>query len=139
MKAIAEFIHPYLDNPFAFFGHSMGALISFELARLLRKDCDCSPVYLLISGCRVPQVTGSTSLIHSLPDDKFLEELRRLNGTSETILSNKELVQFLLPMLRADFSALETYTYYSESLLTCPIMAFGGSQDLEVNCDMLDR
>ena len=89
----------------------MGALISFELARLLRKDYDCSPVYLLISGCRAPQLAGSTSLIHSLPDDKFLEELRRLNGTSETILSNKELMQFLLPMLRADFSALETYVH----------------------------
>ena len=106
VEAIAIAILPYLDKPFAFFGHSMGGLVSFELARLLRKNYGNSPVHLFISGYRAPQVPDPDPPIHALPEPEFLEELRRLNGTPEVVLENTELMQILLPALRADFAVI---------------------------------
>ena len=138
VEAIAQSLLPYLDKPFAFFGHSMGGLTSFEAARLLRRTYARSPVHLFVSGRRAPQIPDSDSPIHTLPDAEFLKELRHLNGTPEAVLANEELMQLLLPTLRADFAVLETYTYQTESPLNCPITAFGGLQDPEVSCEMLE-
>jgi medium-chain acyl-[acyl-carrier-protein] hydrolase len=138
VQAIAPSLLPYCDKPFAFFGHSMGGLISFELARLLRRDYGCNPSHLFISGRRAPQVPDPSPPIHTLPNSEFLEELRRLNGTPEAVLQNEELMQLLLPTLRADFAVLETYAYTPEPPLGCPITAFGGLQDQEVCCELLE-
>ncbi len=137
VDAIASHIQPYLDKPFAFFGHSMGGLVSFELARLLRKKHSISPVHLFVSGRRAPQIPHSKPPIHNLSEPAFIEELRHLNGTPKTVLENTELMQLFLPVLRADFAVLETYVYTPEPPLECPITAFGGLQDLEVSCDEL--
>lgn len=137
VQAIVIALLPYLDKPFAFFGHSMGGLVSFELARLLRKKYNKSPVHLFVSGYRAPQVPDPDPPIHGLPEPEFLEELRRLNGTPEALLENTELMQLLLPAIRADFAVIETYAYIPESPLDCPITAFGGLQDREVSCDDL--
>ena len=137
VQAIAIALLPYLDKPFAFFGHSMGGLVSFELTRLLRKNYGKSPVHLFVSGYRAPQVLDPDPPIHGLPEPEFLEKLRRLNGTPEAVLENSELMQLLLPAIRADFAVIETYAYTPESLLDCPITAFGGLQDQEVSCDDL--
>jgi medium-chain acyl-[acyl-carrier-protein] hydrolase len=115
----------------------MGGLVSFELARLLRKKYGKSPVHLFISGYRAPQVPDPDPPIHDLPEPEFLEALRRLNGTPEVVLGNTELMQILLPALRADFAVIETYAYTPESPLACPITAFGGLQDREVSCEDL--
>ena len=135
---IASVIHPYLDKPFAFFGHSMGGLVSFQLARLLRKKYGIYPVNLFISGRRAPQIPDADPPIHKLPEPAFIEELRHLNGTPREVLENAELMQLFLPILRADFAVLETYIYTSEPPLECPITVFGGLQDLEVSCDKLE-
>jgi len=137
VQAIAIALLPYLDKPFAFFGHSMGGLVSFELARLLRKNYGISPVHLFVSACPAPQVPDPDPPIHALPEPEFLEKLRRLNGTPEAVLENAELMQMLLPVLRADFAVIETYAYTPESPLDCPITAFGGLQDREVRYDDL--
>lgn len=137
VDAIASIIHPYLDKPFAFFGHSMGGLISFELARLLRKKSGILPVHLFISGRRAPQILRTDAPIHNLPEAEFIEELRHLNGTPPAVLENAELMQLFLPVLRADFAVLETYIYASEPPLECPITVFGGLQDSEVGRDEL--
>lgn len=137
VQAIAQALLPHLDKPFAFFGHSMGGLVSFELARLLRKKYGLNPAHLFVSGYRAPQVPDPDPPIRALPEPEFLEELRRLNGTPEAVLENAELMQLLLPALRADFAAIETYVYTPESPLDCPITAFGGLQDREVSCDDL--
>jgi len=129
---------PFLDKPFAFFGHSMGGLVSFELTRLLRREYGVSPVHLFVSGQRAPQVPDPEPPIHTLPESEFLEELRRFNGTPEAVLENAELMQLLFPTLRADFAVLETYAYTPEIPLDCPITAFGGLQDPEANCDELE-
>lgn len=138
VEAIAQALLPYLNKPFAFFGHSMGGLVSFELARLLRREYGLLPVQLFVSGRGAPQVPDLDPPIHALPEPAFLDELRRYNGTPEAVLENKELMQLLLPILRADFAVLETYVYATEPPLGCPITAFGGLQDCKVSCDDIE-
>lgn len=130
VEAIALTLLPMLNKPFAFFGHSMGALVSFELARLLRKQGERQPTHMFISGRRAPQIPNSEP-IHALPEAKFIEKLRRYNGTPSQVLENAELMQLFLPILRADFEVLETYVYKNEPAFDFPITAFGGLQDTE--------
>ncbi|MFQ5794196.1 MAG: thioesterase II family protein [Candidatus Bipolaricaulia bacterium] len=137
VQTLAQALHPYLNIPFAFFGHSMGALISFELARQLRRRNDLSPVHLFVSGHHAPQIPNPNSPIHRLPESTFVKALRRLDGTPESVLQNTELMELLLPVLRADFAICETYVYSTEDPLDCPISAFGGLQDREVSYDDL--
>ena len=138
IQELTRVLLPYLDKPFAFFGHSMGAIVSFELARMLRKDYDLSPVHLFVSGRCAPQVPDPDPPIHTLPEPEFLDELRRYNGTPESVLENAELMELILPTLRADFAVIETYVYTPEPLLDCPITAFGGLEDGKVSYDDLE-
>ncbi len=137
VQAIAQVLLPYLDKPFALFGHSMGAIVSFELARLLRRQYEREPVHLFVSGRRAPQIPPLQPDIHTLSEPAFLDRLRRLYGTPKAVLENAELMQLLLPTLRADFAVIETYTYAAEPPLNCPITVFGGLQDDEVGLDDL--
>ena len=138
VEAIADALHPFLDKPFTFFGHSMGGPICFELARLLRKKHGLNPIHLFVSAHRAPQLPDPDPPIYNLPDSEFLEELRDLEGTPQEVLENAELMQLLLPTLRADFTVVDTYTYTAEPPLDCPITAFGGLQDREVNYEELE-
>lgn len=138
VSELARSLLPYLDKPFAFFGHSMGALISFELARCLRKQYQLQPVCLFVSGRCAPQVPPIVPPIHQLPDSEFLEAIRRLNGTPEAVFANPELLALALPILRADFSLIETYTYIDGAPLQCPISVFGGLQDPETTVECLE-
>lgn len=138
VQAIATALLPHLDKPFALFGHSMGAIVSFELARLLRQNYGISPVYLFVSGRRAPQIPHPKPPTYNLPEPAFLAELRRLNGTPKAVLENAELLQLLLPIVRADFEAIETYIYQAQPPLECPIAAFGGLSDTETNIDNLE-
>jgi medium-chain acyl-[acyl-carrier-protein] hydrolase len=137
IEPLAQALLPYLDMPCAFFGHSMGALISFELVRYLRQQHGLSPVHLFVSARRAPQLIAPDPPIHHLPEPQFVEELRRLKGTPEEVLQTAELLQLLIPFLRADFAMCETYLYTPEEPLACPISVFGGLQDDEVSRDML--
>lgn len=136
VQALVPVLHPYLNIPFAFFGHSMGALVSFELTRQLCMRSDRSPVHLLVSGHRAPQIPDLDLPLHQLPEFAFVKELRRLNGTPESVLQNPELMQLVLPILRADFALCETYVC-SKERIDCPITAFGGLQDSKVSYDAL--
>lgn len=133
IQALSLALHSYLDKPFVFFGHSMGGLVSFELARQLRREYDITPQHLFVSGCRAPQIPDPDPPLHQLSNSEFIEELRRYNGTPEAILQNQELMDLLLPCLRADFAVLETYNYQSEPPLTFGITAFSGSEDQQVS------
>jgi len=137
VHVLAHVLLPYLDLPFVFFGHSMGALISFELARYLRRQHAPGPLHLFVSARRAPQIPAINPPIHHLPESAFIEALRDFNGTPESILQNAELMQLLLPVLRADFAVCETYTYSVEDPLACAISTFGGLQDCEVCYDEL--
>ena len=135
---LARALLPYLNKPFAFFGHSMGGLVSFELTHLLRQCYGLSPVHLFVSGRRAPQISESKPPIHHLSEPEFLNELGRLNGTPKAILEDTELMELFLPILRADFATLETYVYTPKPRLNCPITVLGGLQDYEVSCEVLE-
>jgi len=129
---MAHALRPFLNCPFAFFGHSMGALISFELARQLRRLKAPEPTYLFVSGQQAPALSPPLEPF----EDDFMEYLR-LNGTPEAVLQNAELMRIILPMLRADFAMCETYVYQEEEPLACPISVFGGLQDGDVSYNSL--
>ena len=137
VERLAEVLHPHVNMPFAFFGHSMGALISFELARQLRRQGEVSPMHLLVSSRRAPQIYNPASFTHGVPESVFLEHLYRLKGTSDVVLQNTDLMRLLLPTLRADRALGETYAYVTEPPLNCPISVFGGLQDSGVRKDEL--
>lgn len=131
-------MQPYLEKPYVFFGHSMGALIGFEIARLFRREKLPGPLHLFTSGHVAPQVGSTHQPIYDLPEREFIEELRKLEGTPEAVLNNAELMQLLAPMLRADFEVNETYSYKAEPPLEIPISAYGGVNDTDVSREHLE-
>ncbi|HEV8577568.1 MAG TPA: thioesterase II family protein [Thermoanaerobaculia bacterium] len=135
VPVIADALKPYLDLPFVFFGHSMGALIAFELSRELRRRGQTPPLHVFVSGRRAPHLPAREEPIHALPEPEFLVKLRELNGTPEEVLQHEELMRLLIPILRADFSVNETYAYAEEEPFDFGISAFGGLGDEEVNRD----
>lgn len=132
VDALATALPAHMDLPYAFFGHSMGALLGFELSRRLHLDGQPMPQRLLLSGRRAPQVPDDEPEIWNLPDAEFKEELRKLNGTPEAVLEHPELMELLLPVLRADFALCETYRFEPGEPLGVPIVAYGGIADHKV-------
>lgn len=125
---LAEALVPLLDKPFALFGHSMGAFVAYETACTLRRTAARLPIHVFISGCFAPQVPDPHP-IHHLPHDEFLSELRRLGGMPKEVLESEELMELILPSLRADFTATEQYMYGGEPPLPTAISVFGGRRD----------
>jgi medium-chain acyl-[acyl-carrier-protein] hydrolase len=119
----------FQDKPYAFFGHSLGALIAFELTRSLRKAGMAAPELLCVSACDAPHLMPVPPLIHDLPDDEFVKEIREFGGTPEGVLNHAEMLAILLPVLRADLKLLETYQYQAEAPLSVPLYAVGGTDD----------
>jgi surfactin synthase thioesterase subunit len=130
-EAVSSVLQPYLDQPYAFFGHSVGALTSYEVAHHLRKSDGLQPVCLLLSGHRAPHRPPLNPPFHHVEETAFLERLRQFGGTPEEFFQSEELVQFLLPSLRADFAMWETYTYKRYKPLECPLSIFGSYGDTE--------
>jgi medium-chain acyl-[acyl-carrier-protein] hydrolase len=129
IDALEEALYAVLDRPFCFFGHSLGALIAFEMARRLRRR-GIAPSHLFASGNNAPQFPRHAPRIHELPDHAFLQELTSLNGIPPMVLDSKELMELFLPTIRSDFILLETYACdQSDAPLECPITAFGGRDD----------
>jgi surfactin synthase thioesterase subunit len=138
VREIAAAIPPFLELPFAFFGHSLGAMTAFEVARVIRRDLNLEPVHLFVSGCRAPQLPYEDLLLHRMPDDQLLNELRRLNGTPSAVLESAELMALMLPLIRADLEMIETYDYTSEAPLSCPLSVYGGLLDTAVRREQLE-
>lgn len=137
VEQLAEELKPYMDMPFAFFGHSMGAMLAFELTRRLHALSRPLPEILLVSGRRAPQRPSDKRPLHALPEKEFQDELRSLNGTPEEILQHPELMELFAPILRADFEVCETYAFGGCDPLDVPISAFGGLEDPDVSRDDL--
>lgn len=126
-------ITPLLDVPYAFFGHSMGAHVAWELTRALRVANLPQPKLLIVSARAAPQVKRKYEPIHDLPEAEFIREIGKLKGTPEEILRNPELMEIVSPILRADFKVIETWQYRSQTPLTVPIVALRGEHDKGVN------
>lgn len=127
---LAPLIGRHAVRPYAFFGHSLGALVAFELARRLRDQGLPPPRYLFASARVAPQLDDNEGIpVHSLPDGPLCEHLGRLEGTPAEVLDNEDLMALVLPVIRADYQIAETYRYTPGEPLACPISAFVGLRD----------
>lgn len=129
VRGTSEALREFLNKPFAFFGHSMGAMISFELAHYFRAEFGLSPEHLFVAGRPAPHVEITEPPSYDKPTPELLEELQQLKGTPPDVLENPDLMELMLPLLRADFEVVDTYTYSPRPLLSCPITALGGLRD----------
>ncbi len=136
-REAARHIATSSGKPYALFGQSMGTLVSFEAARILSAS-DRPPAALVVAAHHAPHILA-TKKRHLLSDSDLLDEVRRLGGTPEAVLENDELMELLLPIVRADLEVCDTYTYLPASPLKCPILAYGGTGDRSVTLDDLDQ
>jgi medium-chain acyl-[acyl-carrier-protein] hydrolase len=116
-------------TPFGIFGHSMGALVGFELARAFRRAAGLQPAHLFVSGYGAPDLTLERMLDHRLPTTELVRGLHHLGGTPVEVLRNRELMDAFLPVIRADLAVCGTYEYQSEPPLTCPLTVLSGRDD----------
>jgi surfactin synthase thioesterase subunit/glycosyltransferase involved in cell wall biosynthesis len=137
VAALADAIDAYLDRPFAFFGHSMGAAVAFELARELRRRRKPLPELLIASGARAPQFRRNHTPPAPPSREAFVEELRRLEGIPAEVLDDPAMMRAVLPSLEADAALYRAYVYAEELPLSCPIRAYGGEADPNVRREHL--
>jgi medium-chain acyl-[acyl-carrier-protein] hydrolase len=140
VDCVADAMAPWLDRPFALFGHSIGGLVVFEVARALRARGLPAPVALFVSATRPPHVPHPFPPLADLPVAELLRQINaRYDGSVPLpVLESAELQELLIPALRADLAALETYAHVQQPPLDCPISVFGGRQDGAVSPLSLD-
>jgi len=128
-----------VDRPFAFYGHSLGAKIGFEVARELRRRGAAQPCHFFVGACQAPHLAWTQSQMHGLEEPQFIEQIQqRYGGVPRQILEDSELRALLIPTLRADIKLMETYAYRPEPRLDCGLTAFGGVSDRTVSPSMLE-
>ena len=138
VEALESAIAPHLDQPFAFFGHSMGAAAAFELARSLRRHGRPLPSALYVSAARAPQFRLNWTPPPPPDDRELLEQLRRLDGIPSELFENPEAMQYALPALRTDTALYRNYVYTPEPPLPVPIFAYGGRADPNVTSEHVE-
>ena len=124
-----------LEPPYALYGHSMGAIVAFELARALRRAGAEPPLGLIVSGRPAPLLRCADRRIHTLSDADLARELRALGGLPDAIAAHPELIAFFLPLLRADLEVNEDYVHDEEPPLDCPLTALAGAGDPRVRVE----
>lgn len=133
VEKIANELAMHLDRPYALVGHSMGAWIALELAREFRSRDAPLPRLLVVAGSSPPHLADDGTMLHRLPDEEFIAEVaRRFDGIPPAVRENKELLDLILPALRADIELIETYTFKDEPPLETDILAIGGANDAAV-------
>jgi medium-chain acyl-[acyl-carrier-protein] hydrolase len=132
VDTLSDLVGAHADLPFALLGHSLGALTAFEVTRSLRRKGLPMPRHLLISGCEAPHTRSTRQRLHELDDAALLEALDELNGTPAEILREHELMQLLLPAIRADFEFVANYCYRPAAPLDVPITVLAGLADSHV-------
>lgn len=134
VETVVDVLRPWLQDPkpWACFGYSMGALVGFAVLRKLREEGLPLPVHFFPAACRAPHFPNPNAMFHGLPDNDLIEELRRFGGTPDEVLDNAELMELILPTMRADLAVCELYRYQEKAPLPVPITAFGGEQDPDI-------
>jgi medium-chain acyl-[acyl-carrier-protein] hydrolase len=138
IRSLADALRDALDRPYALFGHSMGGLLAFELARALRRRPVRQPAHVFLSAAAAPSTPPSPPLLHCATDDEIRRRLAELGGTPPDLLDDVELMRLMLPVLRADFAVLETYEHRTEPPLSTPLTVLGGRSDRIVPPRALD-
>jgi medium-chain acyl-[acyl-carrier-protein] hydrolase len=135
VEAVVRPLLEFVDRPFALYGHSVGALVAFELARKLRDRHGLMPAHLFVGACPAPHIPWPHAPLRALPDDQVLDQINgRYEAIPEAVLQDAEFRQLAASVLRADFSLIETYVYTPSRPLECPISAFAGIEDRTVEC-----
>ncbi len=138
VETLGSVLTPYLDKPFAFYCHSMGTLIGFELAHLLRQQYQCYPLHLFFGGLWTPE---THALILKKRYGKNASQELMLNSMEIplAILQNPQLMEAFMPAFQADYQLLHSYTYQNQEPFACPISVFGGTEDSIVNHNQLSQ
>lgn len=123
--------------PVALFGHSFGGLLAFELVHALQAE-GVQTMALFVSACHAPQQLPPDEILCDLPRPELLAALQRLDGMPQELLAEAELLDMILPALRADLAVYETYVYRQRPKLSVPIIAFGGRNDVRVTPAQLE-
>jgi medium-chain acyl-[acyl-carrier-protein] hydrolase len=133
---IYRLVKPELNGLYAFYGHSMGSLLVYELVRKINSLPHPQPVHLFLSGGSPPHIRKSDKVYHKMPEEQFKEEIFKMGGTPREVFENKELLEIFIPLLRADYKILETYEFQPEHpVFDCGITLFNGKEDEEVTSD----
>lgn len=139
LRDVIEALYPALEadleQPFAFFGHSLGSVVAFELARRVEEEKGVEPVHFFASARNAPPCSIREAPMHSMGRDEFRESLRRMGGTPPEVLEHEELMSLLEPLVRADLEVNETYRFAPGLQLSCPVTAFAGEHDQEASLD----
>lgn len=136
-ESLIEVIAPMTDLPYAFFGHSMGALVAFETTRLLRKNNVKLPSKLFLSAHIPPDQELREKPMYNLDKEDLIKELKRMGGTSEELLEDSYFAELYIPIIRADMAICEKYIYSYQTPLPVPIHMFGGFDDITVTPEEL--
>lgn len=129
LDGLDQALTPLLDRPFAFFGHSLGALIGFELARKLARGSKPTPMHLFVSASPAPSFRSKRGDRQNLSDADLLQQLADVCTIPLSLLKNREAWQLFLPALRADFAINDAYGFSDATRVSCPISIFGAADD----------
>jgi len=133
-------IREMLDLPFAFYGHSLGGLLAFELTRQLQAQGLPMPEHLFVGAAVPPHMGRVYEDIHHLPDQQFVTAIQeRYSGIPEAVMNEPELLEMFLPALKADFAAYERYRFEESVQVDCPLTAFAGESDPGARPELIDE
>lgn len=135
--ALTSQLLPWLDRPLAFFGHSMGAVLAFEVTRRLERDHGTAPVRIFASGRRSPS-SFRHETVHLRNDDGIVAEMRELSGTDAKILGNEEILRMVLPAIRSDYTAIENYRAAADDIVRAPVTVLTGDADPKTSREEAD-
>lgn len=130
---LADEITRRINGQFAFFGHSLGAILAFEIAKKIKMDQKILPAGLFLSGCPAPDYLPDQISLQDLSDDEFIAKIIQLGGIPQEIINEPEPLKFFLPYLKNDFSLIDTYTSLNTDLFTIPLVVFTGDKDPKVS------
>lgn len=139
VESLVPALQQFLDVPFVMFGHSMGALLAYEVTRGLLAANAVEPVALFVSAHRAPQLPSRHRALHDLPRDRLIAELKALHDAPVEAFDDEDFIDAVLPTLRDDLELAETYKFVAEPMLSCPVIAMGGTFDASVVPEELDR
>jgi surfactin synthase thioesterase subunit len=128
-------LEPVMKQPIALFGHSMGAMIAFEVTTRMKRRLDAAPVTLFVSGRRAPSRYREEENVYLRDDKGLIAELKGLSGTDMRVLDDPDVLSMVLPSMRSDYTAVETYRYQPGPKLDCPIVGLVGDEDPKADLD----